>query len=1696
MEAETLSPAEPAPHFAVDSLIFGRYKVERVVAGRLGPVYLTYDQFQYNHFVIKALDIQLVQIASTANHLPWTDLGIHPHIASCYYLQMINTIPHIVIQHVDGGDLFRWIKAKRCLDYLDGIDLAMQGCRGMLWAHSQQISHGDLRPENILLTKSGVVKLTNFGLRRQDAATDTKNLGNQFFDAIGWHGGAPPDIKQMYVPPECLHSHHGSKDYPGDSACNIDLYSYGVCLWQLFCNQMPYQPNQITAFIANRKMQPSPDPREIRGDIPVGLRDVLMQCVALDVHKRTPDFQALLTGLENCYQQCYNQTPNTYQLERGYTRADAINNRGYAALEIGDSAQACELFTQALQIDSAHLQARFNRALCQRQAGAMQGDVLADLREYADAENTHTNTLNLLCARITYDRFESAELDKQLGPLAHQSKLYFPEQQPPHLQAIGELEGHTDVITCLQVKANMVISAAKDNTLRRWDAQTRECIYTLDGLTAFATGLALSRDSRVMLTSHGYDQLQLWDVETGQRLGSFEPYPDYISAVILLNDGEQAVSASVDNSLQIWDLQTRTLARWLSEHTAPVLTIVQGSTSNLLFSGSGDASIKIWDIEQGTCIRTLNGHEDVIYSVALTADDNYLVSASEDNTCRLWDWRTGECLRVFSSPNDAVIAGLASSDNRFILAGSWSGAVVAWSRYSSHCIGIEQAHAGFITNIKAWGDDCIITTGRDQSIKIWDISSFKLNAAKSQLVQLQDIALEDAKLQHIISLALEYFDTDDYQNAWIVLLAGWWQIDFDHKHVVIRTLYDQIFAITAQHDPLLYYKMLLCQRYIHYTEPLDLHHGRFVVSGSADNSICLYDGKTGACLHSFTGHSFSVEAVAVSDNGRLVVSGGFDNNVIIWDIATRQMLTRLQAHTGSVLSVAISNDSEYGLSSSKDNTIRLWHLASGECRQVLHTTTAYAQVVSFCSGVEFALSANGTNLLLWNIHTGQVIKTIVAHNDSIQAIAVSSDGKFAVSGGLDLQLKLWQIETGDCVAEMTAHTGAIHAVAISADGRMLASASSDRQVRLWEAKTGICMREFAGHRGSVNAVAFSKDGKSVFSGSWDKTVKKWDISSNKCVHTFTEHTGFVRCIATINDGNATFIAHGNRQLKLGIVAANDLFIQAKYADAWMTLRSVWNECDFADEHAAIQIYFNLLKKGRVNGIAGLCLKQILKGHRNGITAPSHPCHRGISASMHVTHIAISYDGKYIVSAGKDFGIKVWHLLSGDCLHSLLGHTAEIRCVTFNLNAQFVVSASADKTIKVWELANGECCHTLVDHNTTVSAVITSINGHSIYSADIDGMVKTWTLSSGNCEDSWQGHTAGIDAMAVSEDDHTLVCSGAETLYIWDITERICRHQGIGHSALITNIALTRDGRHVISASHDNTLKYWCIATGECQQTLTGHLGPVNAVALSTDGKFAWSGSDDMTIKVWDLGSGQCLLTNKQSQPITALAQSLDDCFLVCGFSDASLAIWRIIWDLDLPISLTSVVRDQHIDMPIITSISNVFANVGVTDHKTAVVNVNAVEPSHAIEQQNDIVQQDDRVKKQAVVKKKPASKKTAANKQQNGKTKLLGKQQSTAKKKQLNKHNQRTKPQMTIATARPMQRKESAPQSPDVAKDQIIEFMQTTGGHATFVEMAEHTGLSRDDIRQAVKLLVKEDRIETDIETYVSGGVWTLTKAE
>jgi WD40 repeat protein len=540
--------------------------------------------------------------------------------------------------------------------------------------------------------------------------------------------------------------------------------------------------------------------------------------------------------------------------------------------------------------------------------------------------------------------------------------------------------------------------------------------------------------------------------------------------------------------------------------------------------------------------------------------------------------------------------------------------------------------------------------------------------------------------------------------------------------------------------------------------------------------------------------------------------------------------------------------------------------------RILTGHTGAVNAVAVTPDGRLAVSASlDQTLKVWEVASGRELRTLQGHTGYVTGVALSEDGQRAVSASADWMLKVWEVASGRELRTLIGHDDVVHGVALSGDGRLAVSTSEDRTLKVWDVASGRELHTLKGHSYAVNGVALSGDGRLAVSASDDQTLKVWDVASGRLLRTFTGHTNWVRGVALSAEGRLAVSASSDRTLKVWEVASGrELTTLTGHTD------SVYGVALSAEGRLAVSASED--KTLKVWDVANGRELRTLTAHSNWV--------RGV---------ALSGDGKLAVSASYDRTMKVWDLACGRDMPNLIGHSDGVFGVASG-DGRLVVSASWDRTLKVWDLASGRELRTLTGHTSPVTGVALAKDGRMAVSASADQTLKVWKLASGRAVRSLTGHTDPVRSVALSGDGKLAVSASADqTLKVWEVASGRDLCTLAGHKGPVFGVALSGDGKLAVSASADQTLKVWEVVGGRELRNLTGHHGAVFGVALSGDGKLAVSASADQTLKVWNVAGGRELCTLAgHTERVFGVALSADGTLAVSASADQTLRVWEVM----------------------------------------------------------------------------------------------------------------------------------------------------------------------------------------------------------
>ena len=621
---------------------------------------------------------------------------------------------------------------------------------------------------------------------------------------------------------------------------------------------------------------------------------------------------------------------------------------------------------------------------------------------------------------------------------------------------------------------------------RPWIA--RDARPTADSLCSSKVRTMAGGGNKVAITAEGAvavsadsKHLYVWKVSSGELLQKLEPDLNEISMMSLTGDGRIAALAEREPDL---------------------------------FGGRG-ARICVWDIHLGVCLRVLDAEGDSVRRIALSGDGSRAGSVDRHGTVRVWDIESGAGLLTRHGHVNCVAL---SEDGKTLLSGDEDGSISVWDTSSGELIHRLARTSGPVVDLSVARDGQRALAAGKSSLHFWDISSetclceFGFPAGGIEHVAMTP----DGRMGISIQGGRSFFSGN---QRWTIpnrlnvydLESG------EHIRTLAAGVKDA--AITAD--------------------------GRIVISADGED-LHVWDVVAGD--KDLDPDRLNQEEVAATEamespDGRLVLVPSF-NTIRVTDVVSGESRS-LQGHTDDVTSVASSPDGSLAVSGSFDGTVRVWQPSSGVCLR--QKKGGYGSVVAF--GADGRLVVSGrTDVGLWDLESDRSLLTIpeLSNAGDLLALALTPDDKILVSSHSDSTVRVWRLagddggpsarEDGEVILSapedplqtLTQHHESVISIALTPDGRKAVSASFDTTLRVWDLASGACLHVLAGHSAEARRVMVTRDGRTAVSASNDRTLRAWDLSSGSCACIY-HAAGKVVSLSDIRpDGEFTCVTTGNQ----------------------------------------------------------------------------------------------------------------------------------------------------------------------------------------------------------------------------------------------------------------------------------------------------------------------------------------------------------------------------------------------------------------------------------------------------------------------------------------------------------------------------------------------------------------------------------------
>jgi len=596
--------------------------------------------------------------------------------------------------------------------------------------------------------------------------------------------------------------------------------------------------------------------------------------------------------------------------------------------------------------------------------------------------------------------------------------------------------------------------------------------------------------------------------------------------------------------------------------------------------------------------------------------------------------------------------------------------------------------------------------------------------------------------------------------------------------------------------------------------------------GMDDGALFLWDIQTGQVIYRLEGHTEVVRDMTFSPDGKTALSASHDGLVILWDLATGKQIRQFSGHTGWVWTVDFSPDGQTmvsgGFQGKSVNSIAdpgeliLWDVQTGKVIRRFGEYLSGVVAAEFSPDGHSILASSGLfvnfqneyTLILWDVETGEVIHNFDTPADDFD-LAISPDGKTAVSGAYTYEMMVWNLETGELTETLSGFDGIIRSVNFSPSGDKLLSSDANGDVILWDTHTWEKLMHakihVAGESGWSGLapdvlVSIAADGRTGLSSAEDQTLAVRDLVGAVEIRRFSGHQNLVISAAFTPDGKSVLTGSGNLSTFAGVAGEhNDLRLWDLESGDELHLFEghtdlIWVITVSADGKKALS--------GSFDGTLRLWDLENLKEIR------TIQAHQG-----QIFAAAISPDGKTAVSGtmttgqNPDDGIAVWNLGTGE---ALFRESTEVNATIVLFSPDGKTAYFDGNALAQFDMQEVEIITHFSELGLCCSGAALHPDGHSVFIVDnADTIIREWSLETNLLiRLIGEAHGGNHSRVEITPDGKRLFSSGTlGNLYLWDLAtgEELYRFYS---NEITADIDISPDGRYGISAGQNNTAILW------------------------------------------------------------------------------------------------------------------------------------------------------------------------------------------------------------------------------------------------------------------------------------------------
>jgi WD40 repeat protein/serine/threonine protein kinase len=892
----------------------------------------------------------------------------------------------IVLEYVDGDSLAR----RQCgapLPPAEAARLTLTIARTLAAVHAQGILHRDIKPGNVLLSHTGEIKISDFGLAKEEGRSDGLTVPGELL-------GSP-----AYMAPEQAHGRIA------EIGVRTDVYSIGATLYELLTGRPPFQAASHVDILRHViDVDPVP-PRMLNPGIPRDLETLTLKCLEKEPARRFSSADELADELKRFLggNPIFSRPIGPFDRLWRWCR-----RRPAAAALVAVSAAAAIVVVTGLSVHYRNLTkyttelARLNADLSRATTTAQDLQRTAEEHERQAKDGLYASDMDR--AAIAWRDADTQGLTELLVrhmPLPNESDRrgfewwYLRRRATLARQVLLDV-GSPVYLLRYSSDRGVLAAAGRDAVVRLFDPGTGEILQELATGQLEVNGVAFSPDGKELGTAGDDGTVRIWDLKTGAERLRIGAHSDKAFVVLFTLDGQRVITCGNDPLIRVFDARSGGAVGTCEGHQESVQNLILADDGKRLLSGGNDHAARIWDLETGRELSRI-ATTGAVRSLAAAWEKNLLVTGSEAGFVQTWDIRDGRKLAEVKHL-DSIESLALDPAGTLLAAGDRSGGIRVWQLNAdgaivSDSLRVWQAHQR-ITYSLVWSSDGsrLISSGQGGRVVSWRITAEARDAGPFRFTVGNANAF--ALIPGTDSLLTTAFDArqlirwDWKTGRQAELLPGDSSTD-------LRVSPDAKFVVVRRHPPALRVFPLAG------------------LSGQQVPAAPLFDWNPGGTIR---GMQFSPDSRAIAVPFQKEGDGDSLDNQTVWLHGSPDFQRSERIPVSGAKTVAFAPNGRR-LAVGKDTGLVLWDIAAR--RTVWERPQTDFSSIAFSPDGKLVVSGGvGRLVIVRDAADGSVRFRLASHRARIDAFAFSPDSRTLATASADGAIKLWNLPTGQELFEL------------------------------------------------------------------------------------------------------------------------------------------------------------------------------------------------------------------------------------------------------------------------------------------------------------------------------------------------------------------------------------------------------------------------------------------------------------------------------------------------------------------------------------------------------------------------------------------------------------------------------------------------------------------------------------------------------